>query len=367
MRATSAVALSVLLLSIAGSALGALTTTMRFIPQADINGSVVTEASALIDASGEKAASVFVVEHAGDITAITFRLGTVTEEDTLRVSLQNVDASGDPDGTADQSCTVTFTDADDNTFQSCTLGAARTVTPGDIVAVVIDYNSYADGNLNINYPGSSFARNTYRDHYTTSWAKSTSSGMLAYLSYGGTYYESTFSAEAVINGASINTGTTPDEIALLWAPTVDCTLSGAMVGATLNNSADIVLYDSGSSALSTYTITAVASDSASTRGWYYIPFGASGQSITSGSTYRIAIKPTSASSVTPHYAVTPSAAARVQIPGGATGQYSARTDAGAWSETAANLTLIIPICSQYHATSGGGSGGVRVLDGGILQ
>ena len=77
-----------------------------------------------LDASGEKAASIFRVPKTGNIRTLRFRLGTVTTGQTLKAGLYTVDTSGDPTTTAYGGMavgTVAVADGDDNTEKVVTL------------------------------------------------------------------------------------------------------------------------------------------------------------------------------------------------------------------------------------------------------
>jgi hypothetical protein len=143
----------------------------------------LTYSAFLLDAATEKYAMVFRAPKDGSIATIGFKLGVVTTGDTLRVSLQNVDpATGNPDGTADQSGTVVVASADDNTWKTAILGSARVVTLGELLCLVIDFNSFVAGNLEIQAiqaaAGGSrygFQNSCYNTHQVGgSWTKSVS-------------------------------------------------------------------------------------------------------------------------------------------------------------------------------------------------
>src|SRR5687768_9301872 len=88
-----------------------------------------------LDASGEKAGFVFPAPKTGALSKVHFFLGTVTTGETLAASLQNVDGSGNPDGTADQSGTVAVASSDDNTWKTVTFGTTRSVTRGELLSL----------------------------------------------------------------------------------------------------------------------------------------------------------------------------------------------------------------------------------------
>src|SRR3989304_6613560 len=119
-----------------------------------INGGILNQTSTYtLDATGEKAATVFQIPEDGNITTLGFRTATVTTGDTLKVGLYTIDASGDPTATAYKGMvagTQAILATEDNTYFNVTLGTqATSVVKGDIVALVIEYNSYVAGSMGI--------------------------------------------------------------------------------------------------------------------------------------------------------------------------------------------------------------------------
>lgn len=105
------------------------------------------DSSSTLNGSGQKAAFVTRAPKAGNILKVHFALGTVTTGRDLRVSLQGVtSATGFPDGVVGQSGAVTVLDTDDNTNKTATMNVARAVTAGEVIAVVIEFDSLV-GNL----------------------------------------------------------------------------------------------------------------------------------------------------------------------------------------------------------------------------
>lgn len=103
----------------------------------------------LIDATGEKAAMVGRVHIPGggskNISKVGFRFGVVTNPalTTLTLSLQDVSlTTGMPDETQDQSVTIANASIVTGNWFEATLGAARTVTAGDLLAVVWEFLNF---------------------------------------------------------------------------------------------------------------------------------------------------------------------------------------------------------------------------------
>lgn len=194
----------------------------------------------LCDASGERVAYTFVIPMTGTITKIGFKLGLVQEEDTIAVSMQTVGTDGKPTGSnygSSTSNTVTFTDADDNSTQEVTLGTSATATAGNVAAVVIAFSSYADGNLTINGGGVNAAANTgfpsvFHDAGGSGYTRNTAGVPMLYLYYsdGGGQYKIPVGClpPATIGNTSgtIQSDTTPDEVAMKFTAPLACQLNG---------------------------------------------------------------------------------------------------------------------------------------------
>ena len=98
-----------------------------------------------LDGSRELCAYIMIVPKAGDIHSVHFRVGTVTQDNSVKVSIQGVNTAGFPNGTVAASASVTVHAADDNTWQICTLGTDATVTNGQCIAIVFELDSFDAG------------------------------------------------------------------------------------------------------------------------------------------------------------------------------------------------------------------------------
>lgn len=328
--------------------------------------SSTTTTSLLMDAAGEKVAFVVRIGKTGNIRTPYIRLATVTNGDTLLLSLQNVDgATGDPDGTADQSCTVAVANNDDNTWKSCTLDADRSVTMGDVVALVVEWNSGV-GNLNVACYGDPASGSIYPSLYTTSWAKQARTPMLALGYSDGSFGYLPATVPFVVSATSFNNGSTPDERGNLFRVASPVGVCGAIWGADMDGDTDIVLYNSASTAIATASFdSTIRQNGGQSRHWIYF---SSAQTLTANSDYRLVIKPMSATNIPTQHGTLAAAGADEGGQVGATQfHYTHRTDAGAWTDVTTEIVHIYPIlCSADDAT--GGSGSVRYqggMNGGI--
>ena len=133
-----------------------------WIPKPPAVSTTVSFSTFLIDAAGERVAFVIRVPKTGTLDKAEFRVGTVAinAASQVRVSFQDISAAnGDPDGTQDQ-----FRDIAGSAFASNTwmvpglmtsdgtdTGVKRSVTQGDLLSVVIEYQTFtAADSVNVN-------------------------------------------------------------------------------------------------------------------------------------------------------------------------------------------------------------------------
>lgn len=331
-----------------------------------------TLGNSLLDASGEKAMCILRVPATGTLDGFEVLLGTVTVAPAsgLTFSFQDVDVSavpGVPDGTADQSSTVTAGITTGGWLASGTM--TRSVTRGDILACVIDFASFAAGDsLNIRrQTGLDFVSTMpYSGLYTGSWAMQTG-GLAMALRYSGSVYYYVHGlapwTSAITTSSAFGSGSTPDEYASKIVLPYGCKSTGAVVYVDSDNACDIVLYSSGGTALATSTMSPNLRNSASSVGmvvyWSEVTLAAG--------TYYLAVKPTSASTVLTRYMDVATAALMSATPGGTGGGiYCTRTDAGAWTETTTRRLVVQLMISEIDIGSAGGLMRHPGMTGGIL-
>lgn len=235
-----------------------------------------------IDATNEKMSFIFSIPKTGTVSKIGFLLGTVTTGDTLYVGLKTLDGSGNPTAVNYGGSTVgtqVVADGDDNASFTVSLGTSASVVKGDMVGVVIGFNSYVAGNIEIRSVSQSTFTATYVPyptgaHYTTTWSRLNSTPIF-WLEYDDGSYTH-LPGVAGINSLTTNvhnSGSTPDEHALLFSLPINtrcigfcCYVGTAASGANF----DIILYDSdGSTVLATKTILDIHTSSAVTANGIY--------------------------------------------------------------------------------------------------
>lgn len=313
----------------------------------------------VIDASGEKVAMVFSVPKTGNIRYVGFRVQNVTSSQTLRAGIQTV-SSGDPTGSAYGSM-VAGTQASPaaSTFYTVTLGTDAAATIGDVVAAVIEFDSTA-GNLSISSQGiggGNLRGFPYVDHYTTAWSKQQGSTPILTIGYDdGTYYEMGCIPCADFATTAFGSGSTPDEYAIRINVPVPVTAVGWWIAADIDAAADIVLYE-GTTAQRTTSLDSAnraGSGMAYIEGVFSSPF-----SMAANTTYYLALKPTTASTVGIQQMTVPTANAMSQLGLGTNCYQATRTDAGSWSTNTAIRPWMGLVVSGFD--DGAGSGGLVTL------
>ena len=307
--------------------------------------------SFILDASAEKAATIWRAGHSGAIRKIHFRTATVTTGDTMRVSLQDVDTStGDPDGVADQSGTVVVAASDDSTWKTVTLGADRTVTRGDWLAAVIEFDSFVAGNMQI-------ARNTgpvslhgaYNDHFTAAWAKVSAHPVLAVEYSDALFYPQPGVHSGVVSSTSFNVDTVSfDEYGMLFTLPFSASCCGLGFFSSLAADLDLVLYSGTTPLQSVSWDSSIAIAAIQAREMFF----PASQTLSANTPYRVTIKPTTTSNVAIRHLDLFSAAARGQLPGGTVVQLTKRVDSGAWTDVDTSRPLMWLLLDGIDAGGG---------------
>jgi len=288
-----------------------------------------------LDASTDKLAYVFQIPKSGNVTKIGFRTSTVTVADTLKITLQTVDSSGNPTGTLyGGSALVTQAAPASNTWYEVTLGTPAAAIQGDVVAAVIEFNSYVAGNLQITIHADGPKFPFINQNDAAAWAHQ-SGGIIMSLGYDdGSYGMNNTLPITAFTSQAYNSGSTPDERALKFSIPVTCRVCGASINIATAAGAnfDVVLYDTdGTTVLASVSMDGdVKGGTAMNRMVVYFPTPVT---LTAGASYRLSVKPTTANSVTVIEMTVNNAAYLEAIPGGTTCILSTRTDAGAWSDT----------------------------------
>lgn len=326
----------------------------------------------LLDAAGEKAVWVFRAPKTGTLERIGFRLNVVTTAEDLKVSFQNVDpATGFPDGAIDQYRIIPSASVISNTWVDTGIitdtgadgGTKRSVTIGDPVAVVIEFNS-AVGNLNISMKsvdaaGEWFLNSAYCLLYTGSWALQSAFAPQTVIKYDDGSYPYLPSILPTMTTTVVNLGSTsdPDEIGAYFQLPFPCAVSQAGACGDFDGDFDLVLYDSdGSTPLGTISVDKDIRGVTGSSGGVY-PF-ATPITLTKATNYRIVVKPTTATTIALRYITVNSAAFMEHLDGGIAFYWTQRTNGGGWSQDTTKRPWIFLVISALDDGVGGGGAGI---------
>jgi hypothetical protein len=328
-------------------------------------------ALSLLTATGATDYAVWIVRvpKAGTLATVGFRTGTVTTPADLRVSFQDVTtATGLPDGSVDQFCDVASGSVTANTWlttgnvthDGSSGGTKRTVSQGDLLAVVVKFASGA-GNLQIvdvsldetwNFPFSLTLGGTKRPRANTLFLTYDDGSYARFV--GAVYPWSGFTAQ------SVATNTTPDEVGNRISLPFTCKVNGCWIKTNVTGSFEMVLYD-------TDGTTVLAQSGTQTTGLRQaanplpsaIPF-TSEVELDAGSVYRLVLKPTTTTTLLAYNFDVPVAAAMGAIELGTDCYSTSRTDAGAWTDVNTKRYFMGLRVSQVDTGSPVGSGDVAI-------
>lgn len=314
--------------------------------------------SITLNANGDRCAFIIQCPKAGTLDKFEFQTNTVANnpDNGIRLSFQTVDlATGSADGTQDQFRDITGTISSATwqvpglmTSDGTDTGSKRTVTAGELLACVVDFVTFVAADsftvqvLATNATGSS--RNQYTDSAATgTYTKDDLQLPILALKYNdGTYAEFDVPIWPIsaVDAVATGTGSTPDERALkIVSLPQSMRMTGAWCVGDLDAACDLVLYDAASNVVDTISFDSDQRTNGSS-GIYYAVWPAGPHTLSAATVYRVALKPTTASTVVLRTFVLPSNAYWGCMPGGSNLILSTRTDAGAWTDDDTRRPLI---------------------------
>jgi hypothetical protein len=327
---------------------------------------------ATIDASTEKVGYIFRVPKTGTLDQAEWRTTTVSlnAASAIRTSFQDVSATTfSADGVVDQfrniagsSVVVGWNVPGLMTSDGTDSGTKRSVTVGQLLAIVIDYATFtAADSLGI----SLFDNNTTTviselsdDVYTTqfvgAWAVVAPQPVFA-LKYSDGTYEHVPGAyiASALTTTTFNSTSGADELALAFQLPVEVAVGGAWIRMDLDGDADIVLYE-GTTARETVSLDKDQRRGAAANS-RYVRFSQN-RTISAATDWFLAIKP-GASNVSAYDFTVNDAAIMNAAEGGANFQFASRVDAGAWTKVATRRLWAGLHVTQIHAAAVAGGGG----------
>ncbi len=311
------------------------------------------------------------------VSNIHFWFGGVTKTGgtTLRVGLQSPStATGpviQPDGTflASGNAFASISNASitaSTWFRSGTIGGSLSLSPGAMACLVVEVDSYS-GSDSFSIRGGNLRFSSYgqaASYNGSSWSAGTLQALAHLIEFDDGTYGSLGPAlplNGIGNASTINTGSTPDEVALKITP--NTTLGAVGICAenpysTSGGDADFVLYE-GTTSLASVSVDAQRFFGTSTS-WQYCALFSSRVTLNAGTTYYAALKPTTANNIRILTSTAADAGYFSVFGGGTNVTYSTRTDAGAWSDTTTTRPGIWLLIDQAGSTSGS-SGGSYVV------
>lgn len=309
--------------------------------------------SGVINGAGDKVAFVIQVPTTGSIDSVDFLTGTVTTADDLVVSLQDVSTStGDPDGTNDQTATVTLDAADDGVWKTATFNTARSVTAGQYVAVVIGVDTYVDADLTISlaHSAAGSAINGYVDVSDGSaWTKQTAHGPLLALHYTTGYVAAdAFLPLGACAAASLSSSGV-DQAGIVFRTSRAVSVIGVIFVGDVDGDFTVILYDGSNNVLASRSLVSSTRNSTGI-GQVSIPFAAT--SVEASRDYRLVVRADTAGFDTLLYTEVGSNARLAAYPLGTTAYYTQRTGAGAWTDTNTRVPWMTPVIAALPAGGG---------------
>jgi len=338
------------------------------------------------DATGEKAGYVGQVQFpdraAGtkNISRVQFAFAGVTKAggSALTVSLQDISTTTgppkQPDGTADQTVAIANADAGfvtDAWYRTGTFSAARAVSHGENLAVVIEYDGAGRlgtdtvGIKTVNYLAG--GRTNYHSFvlgYVAAWAAVSNVGFSnLVLEFDDGTFGSLGPSEPVKTTTTVayNTGTAgADEYGKRINFPFPFKIAGAYAsGKTSANTTDVALkLYAGTTEVASVTIDGNTLDT--TVNNPMVAYFATPYQCLANTDYYITMSPTSVNSVTLYYYTVDSNALLAVAPGGINGHMVKRLDGGAWTNDTTSVPYMGVIISAVDDGNGGGRANLAI-------
>lgn len=332
-----------------------------------------------IDADGEKVSFGYIVKKAGTLDSVVFETATIAAGTEIKVSFQDTTNSGTvygvPDGTVDQyrvETTMVTGDMHETgliTSDGTDGGTKRTVAVGDRIAIVFELNNFEAGDsaqigLYNETPG---GKETWYHLYTgSSWALQVTKFGNIMLGYSdGEYVPINEFLNTGLEGNNdvfnVNTGTTPDEIGILFTAPYACKIHGMNFFGGFTNDVNLVLYNSAGTVLSTGSqVLNEQTSRGAVNVSYFFPLG-SDITLTSGAQYRLTLIPQTATNFRPLYSLAYTADSWMAYQlWNRYIQSTERTNSGSWTD-GDRFMFMQPVISSVEESSGGAGGGQHVV------
>lgn len=285
----------------------------------------------------------------GTLDGVEWYVGSVSSPSAVKVSFHNVAASGLPDGTIDQyrvkssGITTGWVASGLMTSDGTDSGTKRTVSRGDMIATVWEWDSTQSGSMWIYGVSLNITRTAWitSPTYATATSGAAFSALAGAFEAGvllkyadGTYARfgkdaAPYSSFSTLSYAS---NSTPDERGNRFTVSAEIRTSGAWWRGQLSGAADLVLYDEDDNVVATSTNAANTVYSAANT-LMRVFWDDGPVSLRADQTYRLVVKPTTTTSVGLLRFDVATAGHLDAHAGGQAMHYTQRTDAGAWTDT----------------------------------
>jgi hypothetical protein len=312
---------------------------------------VFSSSGVTLDATDDKLEIVFQVPADWDGSAIAelwWRCSNVTTPPTYKVSLQGVDGSGVPDGTIKASGNAFATITPTLSSGWLSLGSSYTPSPGEWLSIVTEYSSGTIGaSNNAAFVSSSSAWPSHVPYFYSVQGGVRGTRSTTHPIYGFATASKSFGLplSGTSSATTISRDTTPDEIGLKFTLPAGWGHSYKVAGLeglwryqnSTGTIATLTLYDASDNVLQQVDIDAEYLNTGSTHRRTTSYFDeATLSALKFGSTYRLTLKPTSASN-TPQLSYASVDVLRSQdqyaFDSGDLLCFTQRTDGGAWTDT----------------------------------
>lgn len=307
------------------------------------------------------------------ITHVGFRAGTSAGSPTIEVRIETLDASGMPSGTlwaTDTNGTTGTVTSNTSVLQALT--ATATITKGQVFCVKVAFATGTSQILQYVGFGTAVASGSalpYQVANTGTPTKSLFSGASLCFALGSsstTFYQvpGLFPASAV--GTATFNNTNSAQRGLRFTPPMDCRAIGIRwYNSNSSGNYNIALYNDAGTELSSSSTAFDGDHSALLNQGTMAAYFDSTVTLSAGTTYRIAVEPTSATNCSVLPFTLPSTDYRSATPAGTMAHYTTFAS-GSWTDTATDqLPLMDLIIDQIDDGTGSGSsgGGQRVISG----
>lgn len=336
----------------------------------------------VMDASTEKAAYVVYIPKSGTLDKFEFMLGTVTlnAASKIKVSFQNLSGYL-PDGTPDEYRIIDAADLTTDfwvipgllTSDGTDTGTKRTVTRGDRIAIVFEYDTFTAGDTfcvrTAAVEDNAALRPCVGYHFTGgSWSSPADNGAVLAIKYDDGTYPNLLAGVLPVTElevATVDVDTTPDEVGVAFSLPAPVRIGGIVFRMKLAGACDIVLYDDQSNVLRSVSMSADTLKATSSYQLLIFPTTTDDQGqLRSGDiflganvVYRCAIKPTTTTNVEMSIFKVNSVEIMNAMPMGANMYYTERTDGGTWVDnTPYRPWFGLFVTAIDHDISGGGGG-----------